>query len=275
MTASELSKLLSGVSGESAEYEARLLISHFGCCTFSDILLKNPDIYSEKLNEAVTRRLKSEPLAYILGETEFYGKRFLVSPDCLIPRADTEIIVEYAVKNLKQNAFFADLCTGSGCIAISILAHRPDCSAIACDISPKALTLAEKNACLNNVKERIMLVERDILSEDALDYNFDAVISNPPYIRSDVLPSLPEDVKKEPSIALDGGKDGMTFYRRIVSLYSEALRDDGFFLFETGYDQKNDILNLANDNSFTCECLTDYGKNHRGAAMRKKAQDKL
>ncbi len=275
MTASELSRLLSDVSGESAEYEARLLISHFGHYTFSDILLKNPDICSKELNEAVKRKLNNEPLAYIFGETEFYGKKFLVSPDCLIPRADTEIIVEYAVKNLKRNAFFADLCTGSGCIAISILAHRPDCSAIACDISPKALALAEKNARLNNVKERIMFVERDILSDSALDYSFDAVISNPPYIKSDVLPSLPEDVKKEPSIALDGGEDGMTFYRRIVSLYSEALRHDGFFLFETGYDQKNDISNLASNNSFTCECLTDYGKNHRGAVLRKKAQDNL
>ena len=270
MKVTELRKLLKDVAGESAEYEARLFMSHFGGYSASDILLKNPDVSSEELKEAVERRLNNEPLAYIFGETEFYGEKYLVSPHCLIPRADTEIIVEYAIRHLKKNAFFADLCTGSGCIAISILSHRPDCKAIACDISSEALEIAQKNADLNNVKERIAFAQCDILSADALSYKFDAVISNPPYIRSDVIGTLSEDVKKEPVLALDGGKDGMIFYRRIISEYSGALNENGFFLFETGYDQKKDISELAEENSFFCECLTDYGKNHRGAVLRKK-----
>lgn len=271
MTVTELKKLLKDVSGESAEYEARLLMSHFGGYSASDILLKNPDFSSEELKDALERRMNNEPLAYIFGETEFYGEKYFVSPDCLIPRADTEIIVEYAIGHLKKNAFFADLCTGSGCIAISILSHRPDCKAIACDISRKTLEIAQKNAALNNVTERIDFVQRDILSEVALVGKFDAVISNPPYIRSDVISTLSEDVKKEPVIALDGGSDGMIFYRRIISEYSDSLDRDGFFLFETGYDQKEEISLLAKENSFFCECLTDYGKNHRGAVLRKEA----
>ena len=270
MTVSELSRLLKDVSGESADHEARLLISRFGGYSFSDILLKNPDVTSKELTEAVKCRLNNEPLAYIFGETEFYGEKYFVSPHCLIPRADTEIIVDYAIRNLKKNAFFADLCTGSGCIAISILSHRPDCKAVACDISEDTLDIARKNAILNNVNDKITFIRRDILSEDALHYNFDAVISNPPYIKSDVISSLSEDVKKEPRIALDGGLDGMTFYRRIISCYKNSLTENGFFLFETGYDQKEEILSLAEANAFSCECLTDYGKNHRGAVLRKK-----
>ena len=107
MTVTELKKLLKDVSGESAEYEARLLMSHFGGYSASDILLKNPDFYSEELKDALERRMNNEPLAYIFGETEFYGEKYFVSPDCLIPRADTEIIVEYAIGHLKKNAFFA------------------------------------------------------------------------------------------------------------------------------------------------------------------------
>lgn len=275
MRVDELKELLKDVSKESAEYEARLLLSHFGGYSASDILLHNPDFSSEEFKEAVERRLNNEPLAYIFGETEFYGEKYFVSPHCLIPRADTEIIVEYAIKNLKKNAFFADLCTGSGCIAVSILSHRPDCRAIACDISSEALETAQKNAVLNNVNERIIFTQCDILSDDALSYKFDAVISNPPYIRSDVISTLSEDVKKEPVIALDGGNDGMIFYRRIISEYGAALDENGFFLFETGYDQKNDILKLAEGSSFSCECLTDYGKNHRGAVLRKRTYNNL
>ncbi len=269
MTVTEIREALIPVANENADYEARLLFSFYSGLSFSQILAENPDFSSRDLESALKRRLENEPLAYILGYTEFYGERYAVSPDCLIPRSDTEIIVEYAIKNLPKNAFFIDLCTGSGCIAISILAHRKDCRAIALDISLGALSIAKENAISNGVSDRIEFVLCDILSESISCEALDAVISNPPYIRSDVIETLSSDVRREPIIALDGGEDGMKFYRRIVKEYESKLKDSGFFLFETGYDQKNDIISLAEQQGYLCECINDYGKNHRGAILKK------
>lgn len=269
MKVKEISEALIPVANDNADYEARLLFSFYSGLSFSQILAENPDFSSKELEAAVQRRLENEPLAYILGFTEFYGERYIVSPDCLIPRSDTEIIVEYAIKNLPKNAFFADLCTGSGCIAISILSHRPDCRAIALDVSTGAISIARKNAVANGVSDRIEFILCDLLSESISCEDLDAVISNPPYIRSDVIKTLDLDVRREPFIALDGGDDGMKFYRRITKEYEGKLKDSGFFLFETGYDQKYDIISLAKERGYSCECITDYGKNHRGAILKK------
>ncbi len=273
MTVFEIAEKLSNVSQGDAEYEAKLLLSHFGGFSFSQILSDNPDFNSEELHDAIKKRLEHTPIAYILGQTEFYREKYFVSEDCLIPRSDTEIIVDYAIRHLPKNAYFADLCTGCGCIAISILSNRSDCRAIACDVSDGALKIAEKNAHLNRVSDRIEFVSHDVLSS-ALNGKFDAVISNPPYIRSDVIPTLSEEVKKEPTSALDGGIDGMVFYKRILPLYTDELKENGFFLFETGYDQKEAITEIAKENSFHCECINDYGKNHRGAILKKLSSDK-
>lgn len=269
MKVKEIREALLPVANESADYEARLLFSFYSGLSFSQILAEDPDFYSKELELAIERRLRCEPLSYILGFTEFYGERYVVSPDCLIPRSDTELIVEYAINNLPKNARFIDLCTGSGCIAISILSHRKDCRAIALDISEKALSIAKKNAELNDVFDRIEFVLCDLLNEEFSCTGFDAIISNPPYIRSDVISSLSPDVLREPRLALDGGDDGMKFYRRILEICGDKLNENGFFLFETGYDQKNDIIALAEENRYLCECIVDYGKNHRGAILRK------
>lgn len=273
MTVFEIAEKLSSVSKDDAEYEAKLLLSHFGGFSFSQILTQNPDFNSESLSDAIEKRLARTPIAYIMGKTEFYREKYFVSEDCLIPRSDTEIIVDYAIRNLPKNAYFADLCTGSGCIAISILSNRSDCRAIACDVSDGALKIAEKNARLNRVSDRIKFVLHDVLSY-AIDDKFDAVISNPPYIKSDVIPTLSDEVKKEPRSALDGGLDGMDFYRRILPLYKDKLKENGFFLFETGYDQREAIINISKENGFHCDCINDYGKNHRGAILKKLSSNK-
>ena len=269
MKVKEIREALLPVAKDSADYEARLLFSFYSGLSHSQILAENPDFYSEELAEAIERRLKYEPLAYILGFTEFYGERYIVSPDCLIPRSDTELIVEYAINNLPKNANFIDLCTGSGCIAISILSHRKDCRAIALDISEKAISIAKKNAAANGVSDRIGFVLCDLLNEEFSYTGFDAIISNPPYIRSDVISSLSPDVLREPKLALDGGEDGMKFYRRILEICGDRLNENGFFLFETGYDQKSDIVLLAKEKGYLCKCIVDYGKNHRGAILKK------
>ena len=266
MTYKELQRILREGGIEYAERKAAILFCKYsGVCEAS--LPFASDFDSPELRDAVSRVLDFEPLQYVLGECEFYREKYFLSRDCLIPRPDTEIIVEYAINNLPKDAYFVDLCTGSGCIAISILANRPDCHALACDISLGALEMARKNAKENGVSARIELIHADVL-KGAPDGIFDAVISNPPYIRSDVLPTLSREVRGEPMAALDGGEDGMTFYNRIVEEYKDKIKENGFLLFETGYDQRQQIQSLAYAHGLLCECLDDFGGNHRGAVLR-------
>jgi release factor glutamine methyltransferase len=267
MTLKKLTDVFKKAGIESPEREAALMFMHFSGVSSASLLL-DPSFDGDELLAAIERRLLGEPLAYILGECEFYSERYFVTKDCLIPRADTECIVEYAIKNLPRGAFFADLCTGSGCIAISILAHRPDCRAVACDICDGAVEMAKKNAIENKVASRLEILSHDVLVS-ALDGSFDAVISNPPYIRRDVLPTLSREVQNEPTAALDGGEDGLVFYRRICELYRDKIKENGFLLFETGFDQKEDIQSIAKESSLDCLCFNDYAGVQRGAVMTK------
>lgn len=269
MTKRELTDalLLAGIAD--ADAEARILITAF-CHVSAAELLASPGLSCDTpaFTEAVARRLRHEPLAYILGETFFYNERYRVSPDCLIPRPDTERLVEEAVASLAPGAHFADLCTGSGCIAISTLCHRPDATADAYDVSEKALSLAAENAALNGVGTRLSLLRRNLLRDDLPEGVYDAVLSNPPYIRHDVIPELAPEVQKEPRIALDGGDDGLLFYRRFLTDFRGSLKSGGFFLFEIGYDQGVAVTALAKNAGMTCEILRDYAKNDRVAFIR-------
>ncbi len=249
---------------DDSKHEASLLLQKF-CGVSPSALLSssNVDFETPELLDAVKRRCEHYPLQYILGEWYFYGERYKVSEDCLIPRADTEILVEEAIRSLPSGAVFADLCTGSGCIAISILAHRADCSAIAIDISEAALALAKENADINGVSERFSPYRCDVLSDLSSLFNgkqlFDAIISNPPYIRTDVIDTLSNEVKNEPRIALDGGKDGLSFYRAILEKQDKILKKDGFIAFEIGFDQGDELRQLASMHCFDCKIIKDYG----------------
>ena len=213
---------------------------------------------------AVERMKAGEPLGYVLGEWYFYGLTFLLNRDCLIPRPETEHLVEYLIGNLPKNAFFLDLCTGSGCIAISVLKHRPDCTALAADLSEGALKAAKKNAAQNGVSERITFVRADILNEIVLPGDPDAVASNPPYIRKDVIPTLSEQVRREPVLALDGGEDGLIFYRRLVDDYLPKMKKGSFLAVEIGYDQGDAMRALGCDAVYQ-----DYSGNDRVAIFKK------
>ena len=226
---------------------------------------------SEKLITYALRRLDSgEPAAYIIGEWYFWRYTFRLNESCLIPRPDTEIIVEKAISEIPKNSIFADLCTGSGCIALSILGERPDLRAVAYDISPEALKAAKENAKAIGVSGRIEFIEQNLLQENALGENiFGAIISNPPYIRSDVIADYP-DLSYEPLLALDGGKDGLVFYRHFVSKFSKNLAGSAPFIFEIGFDQASEIEDLAKKYNFDCKIAKDYGGNNRAAILKLK-----
>ncbi len=234
-----------------------------------DFYKDSPD--RERLvSEAIKRLDLGEPAAYIIGEWYFWRYTFKLNEACLIPRPDTELIVETAIREIPENSVFADLCTGSGCIAISILGERPDLRAVAYDISDRALEAAEANARLIGVSDRIEFIKCDLLQKSSLGENiFGAIISNPPYIRTDVIADYP-DLSYEPQIALDGGKDGLVFYRHFISKFSKNLAHGAKFIFEIGYDQRDEISETADKCDFNCKVIKDYGGNDRAAILTRK-----
>lgn len=228
-----------------------------------DKLLQERFSDKEEYDKAKKRYIDGEPLAYVLGEWYFYGEVYKVSRDCLIPQPDTEHVVDKLIELLPQGGRFADLCTGSGCIAISALAHRKDASAVAVDISDGALKLALENAALNLVDERITIKKADILNQMALgEDKFDIIVSNPPYIKTEEIKTLDLEVRAEPLIALDGGKDGLDFYRVLIDRYSQNVKKGGYMIFEIGYDQADALRALCD-----CQIFKDYGGNDRVAVL--------
>ena len=251
-------------------FEASLLLERFAGVAYATLMTERDRLYDvPELEAAVARRLTREPLQYILGEWEFMGCLFSVNPDCLIPRPDTEILVETAIRVLPQNAHVVDLCTGSGCIAVSTLVHRPDVTADALELYPKTLGLAVENAARNGVSHRFTPVEADLLDRgrDKLISRapYDAILSNPPYIPTAVVAGLSPEVHREPMAALDGGTDGLTFYRAILRDYAPMVKPGGYILLEMGYDQATALQELAAAYlpHANVEILCDLGGNDR------------
>ncbi len=269
MKLSDLTRALRAAGIEDAPTEARLLFSFVTGVPAAHLVGCDPVSDDPALAEALARRTRREPLHYITGEVGFWHETYRVTPDCLIPRADTECLVEAAVGHLPRGAHFADLCTGSGCIAVSTLASRTDCTADAYDIAENTLALARENAERNGVAARVRFRRRDLLTEE-IDGVYDAILSNPPYIRSDVLGTLAPELSFEPRIALDGGEDGMIFYRAILSRAGAHLVEGGFLLFEIGYDQGGAITRLAEEHGYRAEVTHDLGGNPRCALLRKR-----
>lgn len=202
------------------------------------------EISTDELKEyesVLKKRAERIPLQYITGEQEFMGLNFHVNSNVLIPRQDTETLVEEALKVVKPGMKVLDMCTGSGCIIISIAKKIEHIDATACDISKQALIVAKENAKLNHV---IVDFERSDLYE-SINEKFDVIVSNPPYIRSEEIPKLmPEVSKFEPIEALDGTEDGLEFYRRIIKESKNYLNENGHILFEIGNDQGEDVSNM-------------------------------
>lgn len=199
--------------------------------------------------ESVLRkRAEHVPLQYITGEQEFMGLRFLVNSNVLIPRQDTEVLVEEALKRVKSGMEVLDMCTGSGCIIISILKHASGVRGTAADISKQALIVAKENAKLNEVP--VVFEASDLF--DHIKGEFDMIVSNPPYIRTEEIATLMPEVRNfEPDNALDGMEDGLHFYRRIVEESVNYLKPGGYLLFEIGYDQGEEVSALMRQAGYT------------------------
>ena len=272
MKYSDIIEKLRQISPDECENEAKILIEHFTKKRIYYYLInRDEDIDCADLELALNKREKHVPLQYIIGKWEFYRQTYLVDENCLIPRSDTEILVEKVIELLPKSAFFVDLCTGSGCIAVSTLAERKDTNAIMVDKFEKTLELAQKNAILNGVDGRVKAMLFDVLNEEncLCDFTFDAIVSNPPYIRPEVIKELSEEVKHEPYAALYGGDDGLIFYNKIIKDYTKFLKKEGIMLFEIGYDQADDLKRISGENGFSCEIFKDYGGNDRVALLRK------
>ena len=218
------------------------------------------DVMSE-YESVLRKRAEHVPLQYITGEQEFMGLNFKVNSSVLIPRQDTETLVEQALKIIKPDMRILDLCTGSGCVLISILKNATNVTGLGTDISKQALLVAKENARLNDV---IAEFERSDLF-DSISEKFDVIVSNPPYIPTDVILTLmPEVAQFEPYQALDGKEDGLYFYRKIIKECTEYLNPNGTILFEIGHDQGEAVSDMLHQNGFDdVRVIKDLAQNDR------------
>lgn len=236
---------LAAAGVEDPRFEAQLLLALALGVSRSQVVAGLAPFPTEAQQQAflhlVRERARRVPLAYLRGSQEFYGLPFLVTPDVLIPRPETELLVDFALEMLRTaetpSPILADVGAGSGCIAIAALAHCPAARAIAVDISAAALAVAGTNAVQNGVTERIRFVRAGLLTGLATAH-FDLVVSNPPYIPTSEIPKLQEEVRAfEPALALDGGADGLDFHRGLVTGALRVLRPGGWLAVEVAMGQ--------------------------------------
>lgn len=251
---------------EAYSLEARLLVAHAADKSMEKFLaelhLYPATTIAEKIDELLRRRLTGEPIAYVTGSWEFYGLPLVLDRSTLIPRTDTEALVSTALRILrargKTDARVLDLCCGSGCIACAVAHELPASRVVAADIDPKCVSICRKNVLLNSLSPRVTAVEADALgAPPMLIGSFDMLISNPPYIASADIEWLDSSVRDfEPHRALDGGEDGLNFYREIIRRWKGVIRDGGYIIFEVGETQADDVqklLRLASFKDVGCE----------------------
>ena len=252
-----IAELLRPVAGEDARQEAVFLLRANG---FHSPYQELSETDAKLLEPLIERRLSGEPLQYVLGEWEFYGLPLYVDETVLIPRPDTERLVETALSMLSEDRRdVLDLCCGSGCIGIA-LAALGDACVTAADVSADALSMTERNARRNGVTVRT--VQSDLF--ESVEGTFDLIVSNPPYLSQAEMDSMDPGLRFEPTLAMYGGKDGLDFYRRIAADYRRYLRPGGALLFEIGYTQREAVEALFEGS----ECVEDYGGRPRVIVVR-------
>ena len=267
MTISELEKLgsqkLRASGKENSDFDARCLLEFVLNLNPTQYLLNRSEevdsVCAEKFLSLVERRSNGEPLQYILGKWEFMGLPFYVGEGVLIPRPETEMLVEFALDFLKdkKNPVVIDLCSGSGCIAISVAKHLPNAKVYAVEKSDLAFPYLKKNIWLNCVFN-VSAVHGDIFDSTLLsDIKPDLILSNPPYIRSLEIASLQSEVRNEPSMALDGGEDGLVFYREIANGWLDRLGTGGAIAVECAEDQTEDIIRMFSEKTQYAEAFND------------------
>ena len=251
-----------------ASFLARNLLCHFTGKSMEKILTDMDQTASEELvlamEDATKRILNEEPLAYILGEWEFYGLKLHVNPNVLIPRDDTCAVVQLAINQalfLPDGPRVLDLCTGSGCIGLAVAHRVKDAKVTLADVSKEALAIAKKNVTAQKLSARVSCVQANAMEDPAPFLGkFDMIISNPPYITAKEMEELPHSVKDyEPHLALYGGEDGLDFYRSIADRYRAALKPGGYLCFEFGMGQGDAVCEILVKNGFTIlERTEDY-----------------
>lgn len=267
---------------EDAECDIRILLEDLCGIDREELFLKADRGLSRKDTEsfmnAVTRRMGHYPVQYITGKQDFMGLTFSVTPDVLIPRQDTEILVETVLKQLHDGSRILDMCTGSGCILLSLLRYSNNCEGVGVDVSEEALEVARDNAGRLALDETFDMLftganaSQKHIDNDKIEFiesnlfndvrgKFDIIVSNPPYIRSDVIPTLMEEVRDyEPMLALDGHEDGLFFYREILKKANAYLNGGGKLFFEIGYDQAEEVSRLMEAAGFKdIQIEQDYG----------------
>jgi release factor glutamine methyltransferase len=242
------SETLTAASVPAPKREASLLLRHVLKCDAS-FIYAHPDhrlnaMESILFKAVVKRRAAHEPYQYIVGSQEFFGLDFVVTPDVLIPRPETEVLVEDVIAEYKsEEPFrFCEVGVGSGCIAVSLLVNLPQASAVGVDLSEAALAVARRNADLHGVADRLQLLRSDIFEEFDASERFDLVVSNPPYVPQGDLESLQQEVRSfEPHVALTAGTDGLDVVRRLVADTPKLLRSHGLLFVEIGWDQSERV----------------------------------
>lgn len=252
---------------ESPRMNAELLLADILDCKRLDLYLRFDQPLKEdeknKYREGIARRSKFEPLQYIIGNVEFYGLKFLVDPNVLIPRQETEILIETIIEQNKDRSGLKilDIGTGSGNIPISLAKHMPDAEIISIDISEEAIKIAKGNAELNEV-ENVNFIPKDIFDENIIsEYSgFDIIVSNPPYVGEDEFDSLQKEITMfEPKEAVTDFKNGFSFYERITNLGKELLNKNGKLYFELGIDQSERVKNIFEKEDYkNIEIKKDY-----------------
>lgn len=270
--------LLATENTQDAGVMARMLVCHVSGKTQAEFLAERDMYASEEIVKGVEaglqRLLDQEPMAYILGQWEFYGLPLRVSPKVLIPRDDTCAVAELAIRQalfLEKDPRILDLCCGSGCIGLAVASRVKDAKVTLADISQDALAVAKENVALNKLSGRVRCVAADAL-KPAFPFlgKFDLIVSNPPYITADEMKELPKSVSEyEPHLALFGGEDGLDFYRSIAKNFAPALKPGGYLAFEFGETQGDDVCRILEENGYTIlERARDYNDRERAVLAR-------
>lgn len=276
----QVKRLLQEEEGELAAVTARELLSYVSGYSPAELMGMQSLYISEQIAQeymcAAGRVLAGEPLAYILGKWSFYGLDLTVTADVLIPRDDTMAVVDLALErrmDMPAGPRIMDLCTGSGCIGLALASKMRDARVTLCDISPKALKIAKKNAADLHLSGRVTCFQADALCRaDEFLGKFDMIISNPPYITAQEMRELQRSVRDyEPHLALFGGEDGLDFYHAIVQNYASALKPGGFMCFEFGMGQEEAVCKILSDHNFV---ILDLRKDSGGIVRAVSAQKK-
>lgn len=244
--------LLAKADIEEYETDAWLLLEGAAKCTRNDLFLRGEEALSEdqlnRYHSYLEKRMSRIPVQQILGVQCFCGLDFLVTEDVLCPRLDTEVLIEEALKRIKPGSRILDMCTGSGCILLTLLHFGKDCTGIGADLSEKALAVAKKNA--EKLEKEAVFLQSDLFEN--ITGKYDVIVSNPPYIATKEIETLAPEVRlHEPFMALDGKEDGLFFYRRIIKEAPAYLEDEGWLMFEIGWDQGEKVSEMMSTAGFT------------------------